>query len=449
MFFAQDLKSMWLDKSIMWGLFFLCWSFLAGPITSLIILIYFDAEFQGYFYTIVQLALLVQLGDMGLNTILLFLISRAYSKINKNKDVYKNLQKNNSSKTLALVKLLYVYSLKIPFIIFPIIFLIGLLYFDNSNKDLNYLLYTWLFLCIAVSIDLVTVFLIAKMEALDNVALSNKLKFIKVFVRSISLWFFLALGFKLDSIAFSTLISVLIFLFLYLKYYKNFFLETWNRKKLDKIKWRKEIWPLQWRMAITWIFGAYILYNSNLIAVFYFLGPVDAGKFGIIFTICEAIFAVSYLWVQTSTPKITYLIAVKKFIEAKNMLVKKAIFAIAMTMFLGILLFIFLCFIKFYFPIYYERLLPVEFLPFLIFAGVFRHLIQSLTVFVRANKKEDLMLSYLMAGVLTIVLNWILIPTHGLFGVCISIFIVTMFIHLPTTVILFNLFIKKNKIKLV
>jgi len=423
------LKKIYKDKALIWGFLFLSWSFVSGPITSILVLILLSPEVQGYYFLFIQLSILAQLGDMGLNVVLYFMIARSYGKIKKNILFYHDYENKNSIELVSIMKFVYRYSIIIPFLIFPIIYFIGIEIFSQRNSSVSNFGTAWLILCLAMSIDISTTFFSTQIEAFNKIKLSNQLKLLKVVIRSISLWIFLYIGLNLESIGYSILISVLTFSILYLIIFRNLVLGVLKSNIKKSITWSRDIWPLQWKTSLSFLFGAIILYNSSIAAAFYFLGAVQAGMFGISLAIIEAIIAVCTLMFNVIQPKIAYLINDNKYSEIKEILLNRVIYAILLTIILGGIFYISMIFLEIYLPHYYKRFLPKEYLYLLILSGILRHIVCAISIFIRAHKSEFLMPAFISAGVSVIVLNLILIPNYGLYGVCLTYFLVKLIFH--------------------
>lgn len=403
-------------------------------------------EFQGYFYLFIQLSLLAQMGDMGLHAILYFMIARLYGKLKNKSVLYQNQALTKNYKVLNVIKFLYNYSIIVPIFLFPLLYFFGMYFFFKSDEQNNEIQFAWLLLCFAVSIEISTIFLNAQVESFDKITLSNKIKFTRVFFRSIILWLFLYFGFGLKSIAYSTIASVAIFFILYFYNFKNLIVISYKSKTKNPVKWSKDIWPLQWKIGLSMFFGAHILYISPLLMTSYFLGVIETGKLGISLAIIEAVIAVSNLFLNVVQPKITYLIVEKKYIEVKKILLRRTFYSILTTVFGGACFYILMLVVESYYPKFYVRFMPLEYIYILIIAGILRHFVGVLNIFVRAHKSEYLMLSFVLAGLGCILLNIILIPKYGLLGVCLSYLLVKLIFHLPFCVYLFRNFLIKNKI---
>ena len=57
--------------------------------------------------------------------------------------------------------------------------------------------------------------------------------------------------------------------------WRRFFAQFLTPPRHGRVSWKHEIWPFQWRIAVSWMSGYFIFDLINPVA-FYFCGPVDA-----------------------------------------------------------------------------------------------------------------------------------------------------------------------------
>jgi O-antigen/teichoic acid export membrane protein len=105
-------------------------------------------------------------------------------------------------------------------------------------------------------------------------------------------------------------------------------------------RWRDEIWPLQWRLAINWLCG-YLLTQINVPILFHTHGPVVAGQFGLSMTIVNTIGLVSQSWLLRHVPGMAQAAALRDWrlldrLFWRNFGVTLGVFAAGATGFVGV-----------------------------------------------------------------------------------------------------------------
>jgi hypothetical protein len=78
------------------------------------------------------------------------------------------------------------------------------------------------------------------------------------------------------------------------------------------IAWATEVWPFQWRIAISWLCGYFTfqLFNPILLA---YRGPIEAGQMGMSMNICGTLSAMAIAWMNTKAAPLGRLIALKEY----------------------------------------------------------------------------------------------------------------------------------------
>ncbi len=79
-----------------------------------------------------------------------------------------------------------------------------------------------------------------------------------------------------------------------------------------RIDWRAEVWPFQWRIAVSWLAG-YVtsqLFNPILMN---FRGPVEAGRMGMSLNVCGTLSSMAIAWMNTKAAPFGRLIARKEY----------------------------------------------------------------------------------------------------------------------------------------
>ncbi len=74
------------------------------------------------------------------------------------------------------------------------------------------------------------------------------------------------------------------------------------------IDWQEEVWPFQWRIAISFASG-YLIFQLFNPALMRFAGPVAAGQMGMSLSLSNAIGAVAIAWISTKSAPFGALIA--------------------------------------------------------------------------------------------------------------------------------------------
>jgi len=80
----------------------------------------------------------------------------------------------------------------------------------------------------------------------------------------------------------------------------------------NRIRWNEEVWPFQWRIAVSWFCGYFIFWLFNPV-LFAYRGPVEAGRMGMSLSLANAIMNIAVSWVSTKSAPFGTLIARKEY----------------------------------------------------------------------------------------------------------------------------------------
>lgn len=223
------------------------------------------------------------------------------------------------------------------------------------------------------------------------------------------------------------------------------------------IEWKKEIWPFQWRIAISWLSGYFIfqLFNPLLYA---YAGAVEAGKMGLTLQIANLFGGMALAWVNTKGPLFGRHVSRREWTELDQVfysVLLKSSLVLGFLLCIGCGVIVLIPHLGETEP--HERLVPLlarlaafrirmlsDMGVVALFACVFsQHLIGSFAVYMRAHKKEPMIWVSLGIGLLMAVAVYISAKTGQARIVAFSWCIIQWAVALPWTIGIF-LILKKR-----
>jgi hypothetical protein len=187
----------------------------------------------------------------------------------------------------------------------------------------------------------------------------------------------------------------------------------------NRIQWNQEVWPFQWRIAVSWFCG-YFLFSLFNPVLFAFRGPVEAGQMGMSLSLANAIQAIAVSWVSTKSAPFGTLIARREYQRLDHVFFRalQQSFAVslagALTAWLGC---VYLNLRHYRFA---QRLLDPVSLAFLLLYMVLNVVIFAEAYYLRAHKREVLLVTSVVgAGVVT-TCTFIFGKYYGATGIVIS-----------------------------
>jgi len=188
---------------------------------------------------------------------------------------------------------------------------------------------------------------------------------------------------------------------------------------IHKIHWKQEVWPFQWRMAVSWLSGYFLFWIFNPV-LFAFRGPVEAGRMGMSLSLANAIQAIAVAWVSTKSAPFGALIARKEYrrLDQTFFHAVRQSFAVslagAVTAWLGCI------YLKFRHFGFAERLLDPFSLSILLLYMIANVIISAEAYYLRAHKQEVFFVNSLVGAVAVTVCTLIFGRSYGATGIVVS-----------------------------
>ena len=404
-------------------------------ITLLLIAKFLSKEEQGFYYTFTSVLTIQIFFELGLSGILTQFVAHEMAHIELENNIFKGEQKYIS----RLASIIH-FSAKWYFI-FALLLIIALIlgggiFFYKNTQGVEYIQWEvpWLMVSIFGGLNLLISPIMAILQGMHKVKEIAKL----TFIQQISL----ILGAKLYLVAINLMMNFFILLILYgLSGYLKLLCNLLKYKVIEKINYWKEIFPYQWKIALSWASGYFIFQALNPI-VFSFYGAVIAGKLGMTITILNGILALVISWTSTKIPLWSSYIAKREYDE----LDKSVIYTIkksTLVAFLGISGAIILIGGLQYFNLNLgNRFLPIELAFILLMTIPINNVINIWSASLRSFKKEPFLFVALMVGLFSITEVYITAKFFSLTILIVGYFLVFALVSLPLNLYVYN---KKKK----
>jgi hypothetical protein len=441
------LKYFGVNQAIGFGLMTRIWSVFSGPISMVVIASSLTITEQGYYYAFASLLALQIFFELGLVTVLAQFISHEFVSLSwghNGEIVGDEIKKNRVLDILG--KSLKWYSVCSVFLILTLSFA-GYLFFRNeTSHDISWKL-PWFLSVVGVGMNLLIIPFYGVISGSGDVASVNFRELIGGVLGSLLCWTVLILGGELYAIPAVTFGNIIVGV-LYLIRNKSVLIIQGIRFSLMKtnilnsISWRHEVFPMQWKIAISWISG-YFIFHLFTPVLFKFHGAEVAGKMGMTLAAITAIQQVCLTWPISKMPEFGKCIAQKKWTELDALFQKTLNQSLEVCLLL-VIAFLFVLSMINNFSNLGIRFLPIWEIVIFSISIVGQLLINSFAIYMRAHKKEPMMFLSVVGALLTGLSTFFLGYYFSSLGVIIGFVVITFFYGLPTTYILFKRFKKDN-----
>lgn len=371
------------------------WRLIAGPLLLVLVPFYLTAEVQGYWYTFISLSALAVFADLGFSAILLLFSAHEFAYLKFNNDMTLVGSEYHLDRLATLWRFAIKWSVAMAFGVFPVVLVIGYSVLDDKATSVEWTL-PWIIYGIASVFVFINSMTLSFIEGCDSVGDVQKIRFHISFITVVSTLLLLVSGTSLYALAFSLLAGAMSGSIIIIYRYKNTLAQLHKLAKNKAYPWFKEIMPLIWRYAVSWVSGYFIFSFFTPIA-FHCYGAIEAGQVGLSMAISTALFGVANVWITTITPKINIYVAQKDYTSLNNLFKRHLILAIFTYIFGVAVLFLVVGLLKEYISFAHRLVSPLSLLIINLgwLAQVF---INALAVYMRAHKREPLVIVSLMNG---------------------------------------------------
>lgn len=189
------------------------------------------------------------------------------------------------------------------------------------------------------------------------------------------------------------------------------------------INWRREVWPFQWKIAVSWLCD-YFIFQLFTPVLFAFRGPVEAGKMGLSMSIVMQLSAMMLAWMTTKAAPFGSLIAKKETPELDRMFFRT--FRQSISLFAGgaVLVLLGVLAAPYVMPKISQRIEDWPIFLLLLLTALSSHVVQSEAIYLRAHKCEPFLVQSIVIALCTAGSVVVFAKTYGAWGVSLAYFVV-------------------------
>lgn len=396
------------------------WSLLSGPITVLLLAHFFTPKMQGYYYTFGSVMTLQMFLELGFAQCIVQFASHEFAHLRFLPGGALEGEPRARSRLISLGRL----SLK-WYGVMALLAVLGIgtgghWFFSMKNDPSVAWSLPWWSLSLVTGLALAILPVGALLEGCNQLAFLYGMRTLAAMLGSVTLWTALWGGAGLFSGAFVVLAGPLVASIAYAWRWPGLLNELWRAPKPagETISWQHEIWPFQWRIAVSWLSG-YFIYNFFTPVLFYFHGPVVAGQMGMTMQLVNSLSALASSWTGTKGPRFGMLISQRRFAELDRLFFKTTAQGAGVCVAGGVALLLALVFVRGHFALG-ARFLDLGPTSLLVLAAFVNQIVFSQAVYLRAHKKEPFMWLSLANGLMTGLLVMALGRFFGAWGVCLA-----------------------------
>lgn len=444
---AAILRILGVDRAICYGVLTRLWGLAAGPLTILIVATRMSKEQQGFYFTFSSLLALQIFFELGLTTVIAQFASHESAFLSWTpRGAFDGDPVCREKLTGLICKSVRWYGV-VALLFMLIVIPSGLLFL--GEKQVAALEFAWripwILAVTGTAANLLTVPFFAVILGSGDVATVNQREMLGAVVGTCASWLVLLLGGGLYAV-FTVICG-------------NAFMAWWflfSRKRelvrivghglsrnaghtsgaAGQICWRHEIWPMQWKIALSWASG-YFIYQMFTPVLFHYHGAVIAGQMGITLSASTALLGTAYAWQQAKSPVMGKLVAVRDWRGLDNVFFRVFWQSFGVVVCGAIAGWAAIMLLQAYHPLG-SRFIPSGQVMMLLAAVCINTLVSGFAVYLRAHKKDPFMVLSLGIALIQGATTWYFGMRYASLGVTAGFLLVSFLVGLPTAYLIWN-----------
>lgn len=429
-----------LDRAIAFTVMARFWSASAGIVTVLLIARFLSPKEQGYYYTFSSLVALQIVFELGFSFVVLQLAAHERAQLTFLPDGrIEGSVVSHSRLASVLQKSVRWYS--VAAVLMALALLPAGYYFFATHRhagaEVAWKL-PWCLLVIAASVVFQLDPIFSFLEGCGSISQVARMRLSQAMLGSFLAWTAMATHHGLFSPAMMIAGQATMGLAFLFSAQRRRLLKGLLSYKVTEhfVGWRREIWPFQWRIAISWLCGYFIFQLFNPV-LFAYQGPVAAGRMGMSLSIASSIGAVAVAWMNTKASPFGNLVA-RGEIASLDTLFFRTLWQSTLLLAAGATaFFLVLLFVSYHFPQFAMRVLPPWAFAFLLLATIMNHIVFSEALYLRAHKREPFLGQTIVAAILLSFSTFLLGKYWGANAVTVGYFAICALFGLPSATYIF------------
>jgi hypothetical protein len=192
-----------------------------------------------------------------------------------------------------------------------------------------------------------------------------------------------------------------------------------HRSNVHHIDWGSEIWPFQWRIAVSWVCGYMIFQLFNPI-LFHYRGPVEAGQMGMSTNICGTLSSMAIAWMSTKASPFGQMIARREYEKLDQIFFRTLAQSVSAATLACGLAWMAIVVLRAHHAGFALRLLPPAPLAMLLGATLLTIVVFAEALYLRAHKQEKFMINAILFALWMAPTSFFFGSRYGAYGVAAS-----------------------------
>ncbi len=430
-FSRRLLQRIGVDRTVGYALVARGWTAVSGLLGLAVLTRFLSPAEQGYYYTFNSVLGFTLLLEMGLTYVILQVASHERAGLEWTAGGVLEGDPVAKARLASLLRLSLLWYGCLAVLMVGIVLPTGLLFFSRHTPIGAHLIWQWPWAGVVIASAGILALspILALIEGLGRVAAVTQTQMFQSLAGSLVFWLALFLHCGLFAAAIFNA-AILLFQAVWLWRRQGPFLRDLLRAARPgvRIGWRDEIWPFQWKIAVSSISGLFVfLFNPLMLAAH---GAAQAGRLGLSLTVMGAITLIGLSWVTTKSAPFGTLIARGDWRELDRRFFpclwqSWAVVALGGTAFWTAAFVLH----QLHHRLAGRMLAPLP-LALLVGTALINHVISSQALYLRAHKQDPFLPLSLTVGALVALSSVLVVRPYGATGLMLGYFLVYLLVGL-------------------
>jgi hypothetical protein len=409
--------------------------------TVLLIVHFLSPIEQGYYYTLLSLVSLQMIFELGFSFVVLQLAAHETARLTLFPDGHVEGDSAAYRRLAAVFQLTVKWYLRAAVALALLLLPLGIAFFVRKNEATTHVAWfgPWVAAVLAVSLSFLLTPLYSFLEGCNQVREVAQMRMIQAVFTLVLSWTAISTGYGLYASAmvnfgYAAIGAVLLYsrrqLLENLLHYPN---------TEGAVSWRKEIWPFQWKIAVTWISSYFTLQVFTPI-LFVFRGPQQAGRMGLSLSVVAYIPFLALCWILPKAAPFGRLVNLGQLQELDRIFFRALRRALALMAATAAICELCVIALPRVLPGIAARVESPQVFALLLVASIGSFLVQSLAVYLRSFKREPYLVQSLAVAALTTVAALLTVSRWGSMAVAVDYFAISGVLGLGWAIGIFHSF---------
>lgn len=378
------------------------WNLLIRPLQVVVIVACYTAEEQGVYFTFFSILALQIFFELGFGTVVQQIASHEYGFLRWNEQGLLDGVSRAKGRVASLVRKTLTWYSAVALLMVLTVGPAGWWFFQHSLRSATVQWHTaWVLIVTFTGLSLLTTLLLQILSGLGQMAAVARINAIQTLLSSITFCLVVAAGGGLLAVPVSAAVGFAAPLLWLWRVHGRSLRDLWCvSRTAEGLDWLREVLPFQWRIAVSWLSGFFVFQLINPVALAAY-GPRVAGQVGLSLALTTGVQLLAFAWIQTKAPTFGTLIAQRRFADLDR-LFRGAVLRSCVALLLGTSC---LTLATYLLPRFStslaERVVSWELIGVLSIAAIVNNFLGAVGVYLRAHKREPLLLPSVVTALIT------------------------------------------------